>query len=115
MDLAKYDACYNSDDALKKVQDDAAEATQRGITGTPSFVINNNTLGPDVGNIEAWRKTLDDVYQQVTASPTAGASATGSATAGASTTPSASATKPAATTPTAGVTPTTAASATSTQ
>jgi protein-disulfide isomerase len=80
LDVAAFDKCYNSGDTLEAVQADVAEAGQRGIRGTPNFVLNGTTFGSDAGNIENWRTALDDLYTQITETPTTTASETPEAT-----------------------------------
>lgn len=82
LDRAAFDTCLDSATHLETIQDQQAEASQYGITGTPNFLINNQAAGGDPGNLENWRNFLDTNLERI-----AGASATQTAAAG--TTPTA--------------------------
>lgn len=80
-DLAKYDACFASPDTLQKVQEQERAARGLGLSGTPSFVINGSPFTSGIpDSVDQWRKTLDDAYKQLTASPTPAASPSATAT-----------------------------------
>ncbi|MBI5948593.1 MAG: thioredoxin domain-containing protein [Chloroflexi bacterium] len=102
LDRTKFDTCYDGKEHLDLVNNQQRTASSFGITGTPGFLINGSPLGSGApATVDDWRKVLDQLYTQVTASPTAAASTTPAAAAtpkpttspAAATTPAATATK----------------------
>jgi protein-disulfide isomerase len=79
LDMAKYDTCFASQDALQKVQDQERAANALGFSGTPSFAINGSPFTSGIpDSMDQWRTTLDDAYKQLTGAASPAASATGS-------------------------------------
>jgi predicted DsbA family dithiol-disulfide isomerase len=60
LDSATFNACIQSQDALKRAQADAATGTQLGLNGTPGIVINGKVAFPGYPTEAAFRKALDD-------------------------------------------------------
>lgn len=44
LDLAKFEPCLNNEETLARVQADAQEGRQAGVTGTPTFFINGQKI-----------------------------------------------------------------------
>lgn len=77
LDQATFDTCLDQAAHLDTIQEQQAEASQYGITGTPNFLINGQAAGGDPGNADNWRNFLDTNLERI-----AGASATQTAAAG---------------------------------
>jgi protein-disulfide isomerase len=45
LDVKKFAACIQSEQAIKKLKDDIADGIQAGITGTPGIILRNNKTG----------------------------------------------------------------------
>lgn len=45
LDVKKFAACIQSEQAIKKLKDDIADGLQAGITGTPGIILRNNKTG----------------------------------------------------------------------
>ncbi len=100
LDMAKFNSCFTSTDALKTVQTQQAEANALGIKGTPGFTLNGQPLSQGNMSIDDWRKTLDNAYTKLTTTPTATAAASASPSASGSATPVPSASAAASPSPT---------------
>ncbi len=101
MDASKFSECYGDQRSLQAVQDQTREATTLGLNGTPSFLLNGQSIGSGTLAIEDFRKTLDAAYDRLTGSPTPGAAGSASPSASAASSPAATTPTPAAASPTA--------------
>ena len=95
MDATKFSDCYGDNKSLQAVQDQTREAQTLGMSGTPSFLLNGQSIGSGTLALEDFRKTLNSAYDRLTGSPTPGAAGSASPSASAS-----AAVSPAAATPT---------------
>ncbi len=65
LDQGQFDTCFSSDEVLQKVNSDDAQAKQFGITGTPNFLLNGVPAGSDVGNMDNWRRFLNEQLDRI--------------------------------------------------
>ncbi len=73
LDMGQFNACFDSDKYLEKVQQDKADGTAFGITGTPGFVLNGRPLlGGAPSDIEGWAALFDQVLAEASPTPTSG-------------------------------------------
>jgi protein-disulfide isomerase len=87
LDMAKYNACLDSDSQRAKVQSHLEEAERRGVNQTPTFVIGDK-MYPGALPYDAFKKLVDDALAKLPASADTSAK-------GATKTDTASASKPA--------------------
>lgn len=84
LDMAAYEACLADPATQEKVANQQREATELGISSTPTFLFNGRPLGGTPVNLDAWRQILDEQIAAAQATPeaTGTAEATATATAG---------------------------------
>lgn len=56
LDMAKWDAAYNSEDTLQFIRDDFNDGVALGVSGTPTFFLNGQLIQPE---------TLDDLTTMI--------------------------------------------------
>lgn len=60
LDEAAFGQCLRSDESVATVSDEAQEARTAGITGTPGFILDGETLASAPADAGAWRTLLQE-------------------------------------------------------
>ncbi|MDZ7728712.1 MAG: thioredoxin domain-containing protein [Dehalococcoidia bacterium] len=60
LDEAAFAECLRSDATIQTVSDEAQEARTAGITGTPGFILDGETLAPAPADAAGWRTLLQE-------------------------------------------------------
>lgn len=59
IDMAKWEACYDSNETLPRVQADMAEGQSVGVSGTPAFIINGRLVS-GAQPFQSFKAVIDD-------------------------------------------------------